>query len=102
MECSGGCNRAIKVELYHKQLQSQCQAHYEHSTYTPYRTTVQKILEKQVDAPTTSVEQKVAQNLFKRMMAVSILTVPIQGQVHTYIHNTYIMAYIIIHIMANK
>ena len=42
-----------------KHLQSQCQAHYEHSTYSPSRTTVQKFLEKQVDAP---VERKVVQN----------------------------------------
>ena len=89
VECSGGCNRTIKVELYHKHLQSQCQAHYEHSTYSPSRTTVQKFLDKQVDAPTTSVEWKVAQNLFKRMMA-------------EYIMHIIIMAYIIIHIMANK
>ena len=71
VECSMGCNRAVKVGFYLKHLQSQCQSHYEHSIHSPSRTTVQKILDRQVDAPTMSVERKVAQNLFKRMMVES-------------------------------
>ena len=86
VECSNGCNRTVKVELYHQHIQSHCQSHYENSTHSPSRTTVQNILDKQLDCPTTSVERKVAQNLFKRPMAKSedghTITVPTQGQVH--------------------
>ena len=86
VECSNGCNRTVKVELYHQHIQSRCQSHYEHSTHSPSRTTVQNILDKQLDCPTTSVERKVAQNLFKQLMAESedghTITVPTQGQVH--------------------
>ena len=52
VECSMGCNRAVKVGFYQKHLQSQCQSHYEHSIHSPSRTTVLKILDRQVDAPT--------------------------------------------------
>ena len=52
VECSMGCNIAVKVGFYQKHLQSQCQSHYEHSIHSPSRTTVLKILDRQVDAPT--------------------------------------------------
>ena len=86
VECSMGCNRTIRVELYHRHVLSQCQANYEHSTFSPSKTTLQKVLDKQSGSPTTSVERKVAQNLFKRLMAESedshMITVPTKGQVH--------------------
>ena len=35
VECSNGCNRTVKVELYHQHIQSHCQSHYEHSMHSP-------------------------------------------------------------------
>ena len=82
VECPKGCNRAVKVKLYTKHVQSKCQSFFEHSTYSPSQTTVLKILNKQPDAPTTSIVRKVA---LRRLMAESpdgnIVQFPTHGQV---------------------
>jgi hypothetical protein len=87
-ECDQGCNRTVKAIDYKEHIKSKCQAHFEHSTLSPSRTTVHDLLKKGIDTPTTPTERKVAQHLLKRMMNersgndTPLLQVPTRGQVH--------------------
>ena len=85
--CARSCNRAVKVELYEAHIQSQCRKFFSHSVYSPSRTTLGELLEKDLDRPTTYAEKKVARNIISRMMAEGesseILQLPTRGQVHS-------------------
>lgn len=77
IECGRGCNRTVHVH-------SQCQGFFEHSTLSPSRTTIQQLLAKGQDAPTTPTEKRVAEHLLKRLMAEKehspLLQIPTRGQ----------------------
>jgi hypothetical protein len=93
--CARSCNRAVKVEVYEAHIQSQCQKFFSHSVFSPSRTTLGELLEKDLDKPTTLAEKKVARNIISRMMAEGessdILQLPsTRGQVHS---NNMVIAY---------
>ena len=83
--CGRGCNRVVKACQYLSHINSQCKASFEHSIYSPSRMTVQQLLEKDGDSPTTVTEKKVAKNIISRLMAETdehqILQLPTRGQV---------------------
>lgn len=85
VECPKGCNRTVRADQYQQHLSSKCQEFYEHSTYSPSRTTLSDVLGKDTSTPTTHTEKRVAQHLIKRLMAESqdkaLLQVPTRGQV---------------------
>lgn len=84
--CTRGCNRTVQAEHYQQHIQSQCQAFFQHSTHSPSRITIQDILDKERDCPTTPAERHVAKHLIKRLMAEGgddkILQLPTRGQVY--------------------
>lgn len=84
VECTKGCNRVVKADQYLTHLHSKCQAFFEHSIYSPSRSTIRDLLEKDDETPTTPTERKVANHIIRRLMAESkeeILQVPTRGQV---------------------
>lgn len=86
IDCSRGCNRVVQANQYITHINSQCKASFEHSIRSPSRMTVQQLLEKGNDTPTTATEKKVAKNIISRLMAEQddhqILQLPTRGQVH--------------------
>lgn len=85
VECPRGCNRTVQLGMYAQHHQSRCQSFFEHSTFSPSRTTISDILDRNTE-PTTQAEQRVARNIIKRLMAESkdsqVLQVPTGGQVN--------------------
>lgn len=91
VECQKGCNKIVRAEQYLPHLRSKCKEFFEHTSFSPSRTTVRELLEKDKESPVTPTEKRVAGHLVKRLMAESdgpILQVPTKGQVK--MHNTLI------------
>lgn len=92
VECEKpGCKRITRVEHYSSHLQSSCKEYFEGSVNSPTRVTVGEILAKESSNPITRTEQRVAENLIKRLMADNseqdIVHIQTRGQVscHKYI-----------------